>query len=176
MKKKILMSVLLIVVLVLGLFTLTGCGEKEETKKSEKSKETSQVSKKDQTGTAGSNIALKDNEEEAKRQVEIAMNNWIKEAYGDDVVDSKINNIKIYTSEDEQEEEALKERNLGPDEVAFEVEYELKLADDVEDTIGFTAANGEFNEDTRWVTQKYNLGILRPDGNGYKITDFGTGW
>lgn len=132
--------------------------------------------KNEQTGTAGSNIPLKDNLEEAKNQVEIAMKNWIKETYGDDVVDSKINVTKLYTAEDEQQEPALKERNLGPNEVAFEVSYELKIAEGVKDTIQFTVPTGVFNEQTRWVTEKSNLGILRPDGNGYKITDFGTGW
>lgn len=132
--------------------------------------------KSEQKGTAGSNIPLKDNEEEARRQIEIAMKNWIKETYGNEVVDSKINVTKIYTATEEQQIGELKERNLGLNEVAFEVSYELKIAEGVQDTTKFTAATGVFNEQTRWVTEKTNLGILRQDGTGYKITDFGTGW
>ena len=104
------------------------------------------------------------------------MQKWIKESFGEEVVDSKIIVTKVYSAEDEQQEPALKERNLAPNEVAFEVNYELKIAEGVEDTIKFTAATGVFNEETRWVTEKFNIGILRPDGNGYKITDFGTSW
>lgn len=133
-------------------------------------------SKSEQKGTAGSNMPLKDNPEEARIQIETAMKKLIKETYGDEVVDSKVTVTKIYSETEEKKEEALKERNLGPDEVAFEVQYELKLADSVKDPMVFTAATGDYNASTKWVTNKFNLGILRPDGNGYKITDFGTGW
>ena len=45
---------------------------------------------------------------------------------GDKVFDARIYVDKIYTYEDEQEIDALKQMKLGPDEVAFEVRYELK--------------------------------------------------
>ena len=138
------------------------------------------VPKSEQTGTAGSNIPLKDNLEEAKHQIEVAMQYLLKETYGDEVFDARIYVEKVYTAEEEQEIEALKEMNLGPNEVAFEVKYELKPAAGVEDIMKFTAATGEYDEETGWVKEKYNLGVLRPtDGSGeqkYKITDFGTGW
>ena len=39
------------------------------------------------------------------------------------------------------------------------------------------AANGEYDEESGWVINKYGLGILRPTEDGsYEITDFGTGW
>ena len=123
-------------------------------------------------------ISLKDNNEEAKYPIELAMKNQIKEAYGNDVVDSKIDVQKIYSPADEQEVEPLKEMNLGRNEVAFEVKYELKPAEGV-DVMALTAATGEYDEASGWVKEKYNLGILRPNDSGeakYKITDFGTGW
>ena len=103
----------------------------------------------------------------------------LEETYGDEVVDARIYVQKVYTAEDEQEIEALKQMNLGPDEVAFEVKYELKIAEGVEDKMKFTAATGEYDEESGWVKEKYNLGVLRPNDSGeqkYKITDFGTGW
>ncbi|MBQ9313744.1 MAG: hypothetical protein IJ220_01895 [Clostridia bacterium] len=123
-------------------------------------------------------ISLKDNNEEAKYQIELAMKNQIKEMFGNDVVDSKVFIQKIYTPADEQEVEPLKEMNLGKNEVAFEVKYELKPAEGV-DVMSLTAATGEYDEESGWVKEKYNLGILRPNDSGdakYKITDFGTGW
>ena len=68
--------------------------------------------------------------------------------------------------------------NEGADEVAFEVKYELKPAEGVE-PIKFTAATGEYDEESGWVVEKYNVGILRPNEDEtseqkYKITDFGT--
>ena len=53
------------------------------------------------------------------------MQKLLEEAYGDKVNDARIYVEKIYTAEDEQADEALKTYNLGPDEVAFEVKYEL---------------------------------------------------
>lgn len=121
-------------------------------------------------------IPLKDNITEAKRQVEIAMKELIKEAYGDKVVDSRINEIKIYNTSEEEATEVLREMNLGPNEVAFEVEYDLKPAEGV-DWFELSAATGNYDEETGWVVEKSNLGILVPNEDGtYKITHFGTGW
>ena len=134
------------------------------------------VPKSEQEGTAGSNIPLKDNPEEAKYQIEVAMQKLLEESYGDKITDARIYVEKIYTAEDEQADEALKEYNLGPDEVAFEVRYELHPAEGV-DVNEFMAATGEYDEESGWVVDKYNLGVLRPTEDGsYTITDFGTGW
>lgn len=124
------------------------------------------------------NISLKNNIEEAKYQIELAMKNQIKETYGEDVTDSKIYVEKIYSPVDEEEVEPLKEMNLGENEVAFEVKYEIKPAEDA-DIMVLTAATGEYDEESGWIKEKYNLGIIRPNDSGdakYKITDFGTGW
>ena len=43
--------------------------------------------------------------------------------------------------------------NLGPNKVAFEVKYELKIAEDVEYKIKFTVATGEYDEETGWVKE-----------------------
>ena len=142
------------------------------------STEEGSVPKSEQIGTAGSNIPLKDNLEEAEYQIKVAMQDLLVEAYGTDVFDARIYVEKMYTYEEEQEIPELKERNLGPNEVAFEVKYEIKPAEGV-DPIKFTAATGEYDEESGWVKEKYNLGILRPNEDGdakYKITDFGTGW
>ena len=83
---------------------------------------------------------------------------------------------KIYTAEEEQENEALKDYNLGPDEVAFEVRYDLHPAEGA-DMNELMAANGEYDEERGWIVDKFNLGILRKAEDGsYTITDYGTGW
>lgn len=127
-------------------------------------------------GTAGSNIPLKDNAEEAEAQITLAMKNMLIENYEDTIDDFRINVEKIYTTEDEQETEVLKDYNLGPDEVAFEVRYDIHPSEGV-DLNNMLAANGEYDEESGWVINKYGLGILRPTEDGsYEITDFGTGW
>lgn len=176
MNKKILTVALLVIVLIMGVFLLTGCGEKEENQNNEeKQASVESVPKEDETGTAGSNIALKDNLEEARHQIEESVQKWLEITYGKEVVEIKINVDKMYTYEEEQQEEGLKEKNLGPNEVAFSVKYDLKLADGVE-IMKYTATDGEYDAESRWVTNKSTLGILRKTDEGYKITDLGTGW
>ena len=127
-------------------------------------------------GSSQSNIPLKDNPEEAENQVTLAMKNLLVEHYEDTIDDFRINVEKIYTTEDEQEVEVLKDYNLGPDEVAFEVRYDIHPSEGT-DLNNMLAANGEYDEESGWVINKFGLGILRPTEDGsYEITDFGTGW
>lgn len=135
------------------------------------------VPKSEQEGTAGSNMPIKDNAEEAEYQIKVAMQYLLEEIYGDKIFDARIYVDKIYTAEEEQED-PLKSYNLGPDEVAFEVHYEI-LPVEGTDVNELTAATGVYDEESGWVKEKYNIGILRPNEGGepaYKITDFGTGF
>ncbi len=135
------------------------------------------VPKSEQTGTAGSTMPIKDNAEEAEYQIEVAMQYLLEEMYGDKIFDARIYVDKIYTAEEEQED-PLKSYNLGPDEVAFEVHYEI-LPVQGTDVNELTAATGVYDAESGWVKEKYNVGILRPNEGGepaYKITDFGTGF
>lgn len=162
---------LLCLILTACLFlTMTACGG------SAQEEPEAEVPKSEQTGTAGSNIPLKDNQEEAEYQITAAMQSLLEEAYGDKINDARIYVEKIYTTEDEQAVEVLKDYNLGPDEVAFEVRYELQPAEGT-DVNELLVANGEYDEESGWVIEKYSVGVLRPAGDGsYTITDFGTGW
>ncbi|MBQ9603826.1 MAG: copper amine oxidase N-terminal domain-containing protein, partial [Firmicutes bacterium] len=125
-----------------------------------------------------SDIPLKDNKEEAEYQIKVAMQKLFEEVYGDKVVDARISVDKIYDTKAEQEFETLKEMELGEDEVAFEVTYSLKPAEDAteEDLMLLTIPNGEYDEKTGWVTDCSRLGVLTPDGDGYTVTHYGTGW
>ncbi len=116
--------------------------------------------------------------DDAEYEIQVAMQFLLEEAYGDKIFDARVYVQKIYTAAEEQQDEALKSLNLGPDEYAFEVMYELLPAEGV-DPMQFTAATGDYNEETGWVTDKYNVGILRPSGLDfpeYEITNFGTGF
>ena len=181
MKKKLSILVIAVMLLSAGCVFLTACGgsSQENASGAESTEEETSgtdVPKSEQTGTAGSGIPLKDNQEEAEYQIKVAMQYLLEEAYGDKVNDARIYVEKIYTAEDEQADEALKTYNLGPDEVAFEVRYDLHPADGV-DVNELLAATGEYDEESGWVKDKYNLGVLRPTEDGsYTITDFGTGW
>ena len=173
------MKKLLLLVLTLCLvFTLAACGGsgKDDAEKADQEAAETEVPKSEQEGSAGSNIPLKDNQEEAEKQIVSAMEEQLKEAYGDAIDDVKISVEKIYTTEDEQANEILKEENLGPDEVAFEVKYDLHPSDGT-DYNELLPANGEYDEESGWVVNKFAVGILRKNDDGtYEITDFGTGW
>lgn len=173
------MKKLLVLVLTLCLvFTLAACGgsAKEEGGEAEQEAAETEVPKSEQEGSAGSNIPLKDNQEEAEKQITAALQAQLEEAYGDKIDDVRISVEKIYSTEDEQANDILKEENLSPDEVAFEVKYDLHPSDGT-DYNELLPANGEYDEASGWVVDKYSVGILRPNSDGtYKITDFGTGW
>ena len=116
--------------------------------------------------------------EQAAEAVEAAMETQIDKMFGDKVTEYRIFVEKVYTPEEEQEDELIKSYELGDDEYAFEVKYELKPAEG-EDTMQFTAGTGTVDETTGWIVEKYNVGILRPATEGdapYTITDFGTGF
>ena len=132
---------------------------------SDKEEPPADVPKSEQTGTAGSNIPLKDNQEEAEYQIQVAMQSLLEESYGDKITDARIYVDKIYTVEDEQANDSLTDYELGPDEVAFELHYELHPAEGT-DVNELLAATGEYEEDSGWVTEKYGLGILRPAEDG----------
>ena len=167
-KRKTLLVCLLALAMMLA---MTACGGSNQGDSS-----TEDTTKQEETGTDDSNVSLKDDQEEAKYQIEVAMQKQLEEAYGDKVNDARIYVDKIYTAKEEQESEALKSYDLSPDEVAFEVHYELHPAEGT-DVNELLAGNGEYDEESGWVIEKYNVGILRPAEDGsYTITDFGTGW
>ena len=132
-----------------------------------------------ETSAPGETAEKTMSQEDAEYQIQVAMQYLLEEAYGDKVNDARIYVEKVYTAEEEQSDELLRSLELGPDEYAFEVKYELHPAADV-DPIELTAATGDYDEESGWVVEKYNVGILRPNVDGedpaYVITDFGTGF
>ena len=138
----------------------------------------SETEKSDEKGTAGSNISLKDNQEEAEYQIKAAVQEKIKEGYGNNVIDARINVTKIYTAEDEEKDEILKEMKLGKNEVAFEVKIELKPSSNADVNL-LTIPNGKYDEESGWVIDSSRLGILvqdEDDNTKYTIRNYGTGW
>ena len=150
---------------VLAVTSLVACGNKQEENQvpetnneivetqPQEEVEIVDVPKSEQTGTAGSSIPLKDNEEEVKRLIEIAMRDYYINNYGSEVEDMRIDVEKIYSTEEEQQNETLKSYNLGPNEVAFEVRYDLKPEEDLENVMKFTAGTGTYDEET---IEKFN--------------------
>lgn len=185
-------NIILFLLVVFALTSLVACGNEvqiddvsyipsniiESEGTTEIINESSYVPKSEQEGTAGSNIPLKDNFEEAKYQIEMAIQKLFEETYGNEVVDARIYVEKMYTTEDEQEIDPLKEMNLGPNEVAFIVRFDLKPAEGA-DVNMLSIPNGEYDEESGWIKNNTRVGVLRPDESGnrkYMITDYGTGW
>lgn len=130
-----------------------------------------------QTASDVKNIPLKDDLEEAKYQIEVAMQYKLEEIYGNKVFDARVNVEKIYSREEENQE-PLNSYGIGPNDLAFEVRYEIKPANGA-DITELLVPNGEYDEGTGWIKDKYSVGILRQNDGGeqkYIITDFGTGW
>lgn len=187
MKKAIIAIILLLIIIGLVVFFVTRNQAPAEpievepvtVEPSGEPAEIVDVPKEEQIGTAGSNMPLKDRYDDAVYEIKKAFQDYLAGTYGEKVFDARINVDKIYTAEEEQEIDVLRERALGPDEIAFEVNYELKPAEGV-DVNELTAATGVYDEESGWIKEKFNLGILRPNPSGdspaYIITDLGTGW
>jgi len=119
---------------------------------------------------------IKETKEAAKYQIEKALQEYLKEVYGDKITGIRFNVTKIYTSK-EDKEEPLKSLKVGKKDVAFEVTYELEPAKEL-DVKELTIPDGDYDKKTGWVKNIGRLGILRyneKDGS-YSIDNFGTGW
>ena len=116
-------------------------------------------------GHAGSNMPLIDRVSESRLRQEIksCMFENIDERYGSDVIDARINVVDIEMGDD-------------VDQIKFEVEMELKPAsEDVADRL--TIPDGYYDEDSGWITGKFNVGILNSiNDESFFVTDVGTGW
>lgn len=183
MKKILIIILLIVLVCAAGVFfyvkngsvNVVG-GEDGEVSKAENivAENVTQTTKADEIGTAGSNMPIKDNEEEAKYQIEVAMQYLFEKIYGDKVFDARINVEKIYTAEEEKEIGM----ELGEDEVAFEVRYELKPSSSA-DINELMIPDGEYDKESEWIKDIHRVGVLKPTNNEeqkYEITNFGTGF
>ena len=169
-------KLLLLVLTICLVFALAACGGSAKEDAGEQDTSETEVPKSEQEGSAGSNIPLKDNQEEAEKQIEAALQKQLEEAYGDKIDDVRIRVDKVYSTEDEQANDILKEENLGPDDVAFEVSYDLHPSDGT-DYNELLPANGDYDEASGWVVDKSAVGILKKaDDGSYEIDSFGTGW
>ena len=104
-----------------------------------------------------------------------ALDQYFKAAFPDMVEEVAPTEIKVYTADEIAANEALQSFEINEGDVVFEANYDLKIAEGVEDLDQFTAATGEI--DGQWIRNKFNLGIVKDNGDGtYTIDAFGTGW
>ena len=106
--------------------------------------------------------------------VVLALEQYFNEAFSGEVEEINFVNVKVYSEEEIEANEALKSHELKEGDIPFEVDYELKIKEGVEDLMKYTAATGTI--DGQWIKDKSNLGIARNTEEGYKIDAFGTGW
>lgn len=111
-------------------------------------------------------------------KIEHTLFTLFKKTYGDKLDSAKIYINKIYTSEELEKNPIMKSLNLKEDEIAFEATISFLPVEDA-DPIEFMIPNGEYDEDSGWITDVTRVGVLTPTKSGkekYEITYFGTGW
>ena len=112
----------------------------------------------------------------AKYRIEKTLQEFFKETYGDDVINSRFNVTKIYSQEEEKNDEAISSLKLGDKDIAFEVTYQLQPAEGADINL-LMVVDGEYDKTLGWVTDINRLGVLKYNQDGtYSITNFGTGW
>ena len=114
--------------------------------------------------------------EAAKYKIEKALQENLKDAYGEKISNSRFNVTKIYTTE-ENKKEPIKSLNLGKKDVAFEVTFQLQPSSETnpEELI---VTDGEYDKELGWVKNIQRIGILKYNSknNTYTIENLGTGW
>lgn len=92
----------------------------------------------------------------------------LKNTYGENLIEYKINNIEIYTGNKRQEIANII-GDVADDDIITTVDYSIRLKDVSKD-----AGNGTLNGD--WVLNKLACVQIGHDVTGYKILNIGTGW
>ena len=123
---------------------------------------------------------LRDNPDQAGAELVTALTAYLKEVYGEDVDGIEITVDKIYNSEETAEYEFLQGLDMADEDVAFEVSYELKPADGLneEAMMRLTVPDGVYDEESGMVTELHRIGVLKYQDGEYVIDSkhFGTGW
>lgn len=163
--KKIVKGVLLLMVVCIATFGLVGCG---------KDKNTNNEPVADETETTGE-IDIKSLSDEEK--IEHLIHGLLKTSYRDQLDSAKIYVDKMYTPEEVQQDETIKSLNIGEKDIPFEVSMYLLPVEGADINL-FTVADGEYNEETGWVSDVHRLGVLRYNevDDIYYIDNYGTGW
>lgn len=131
------------------------------TKEDEKQNTSTSTSSSDNSNT---NIVQKSDSDIVK---ELFIQN-LKNIYGDNLIEYRIDNIKIYTGS-EREELAQMYENNSSIEIYSLVNYSIRLKD-----ISKDAGNGTESGD--WVYDKTACVTIIKDANGNRTINAGTGW
>lgn len=175
--KKLLLGALALV----AVFSLAACGEKKEEEQQPVENVPAVVEEQTEPAvvpTPEENVEVEEEQvgvgNTDEGMIALVVEQQLRDAYGPVIKNLNFTSIKVYTPEEVEADEAIKSHDLKEGDMAFSVEYEFEVADEVEDLNQFTAANGEI--DGRWIRNKSNIGIARSGENGYTMDAFGTGW
>ena len=104
-----------------------------------------------------------------KEEIEAASKRYFDMLYGDKIAKVKISNIKVY--EGKQREDTLVIVDLGENDYAFELDFEIKPTSKeyVEELCEYV---GTYDEETGLVSQKQAYGVMRYNviSKGYDVT------
>lgn len=117
------------------------------------------------------------NKEAAKYRIEkVLLEELQTNIYGNKIDSSRFNIKEIYTTKDVKEKEFLSVLNLGEEDLAFEVEYQIKPIDD--SYIEELSKEGEYDIELNWIKNINRVGVLRKDSNTkeYKLEVLKENW
>lgn len=113
----------------------------------------------------------------AKYMIEKTLQKYFTSVYGDKISNSRFNVKAIYSVEDGKNNVEINSLNLGDNDIAFRVEYQLQPSEGVNPN-ELMVVDGEYDENLGWVKNINRVGVLKynPTDKSYSITDFGTGF
>ena len=149
-------TIFLALIIFLALLILVGCETKKDTENSAENVIENVVTEKKETI-------------DIKEEIEAASKRYFDMLYGDKIAKVKISNIKVY--EGKQREDTLVIVDLGENDYAFELDFEIKPTSKeyVEELCEYV---GSYDEETGLVSQKQAYGVMRYNvlSNEYDVT------
>lgn len=185
--KKVVIGVIVVIVVIaligVGVYFLTN--KKQDSKTSQASTNTTKSSTSttntstSKSSTNTSNTATTSSSKSSSSGKEEIVKNTLEEyfkiQYGKVIEEVKFQDVKIYSQQEINSNELLKDYNLKSNDIVFEAHYSLKIIDgyDKDEMMQFTAGTGEI--EGQWVKNKYNCGIAKYNSeNDYTIENLGT--
>lgn len=158
--------VALLLGIILGQYIPNNKNDKktENIAKDEIKKNNNSTTKEDEQQNTNTNTVQKSDSDIVK---ELFIQN-LKNIYGDNLVEYRIDNIKIYTGSEREELAQMYENNSNI-EIYSLVNYSIRLKD-----ISKDAGNGTESGD--WVYDKTACVTIMKDANGNRSINAGTGW
>lgn len=107
-------------------------------------------------------------------QIETAVINLLKNAYGEKLSSYRFSNIKVYKDEEIENNKKLKKMKLNKNDIVFETTYQLLQLYSIDPEDFINQEGGEYDAELGWIVNIHKYGIMKQNEEGnYYLESFG---